>query len=159
MWCTHAADQAAVQPLRDPVELGAYDGFAMVSSWQQEAYRQTFAIDPARMAVLRNAIAPAFAGKFLDGSAILPRKSVPPILAYTSTPFRGLNVLIDAFPSIREAVAGTRLQVFSSMKVYNVSAPQDEAEFGSLYRRCREVEGVEYRGSMRSTTWLATWSE
>ena len=63
-----------MQPLSDPAERSAYDGFAMVSSWQQAGYRQAFEIDPARMTILRNAIAPAFAGKFLDGSPILPRK-------------------------------------------------------------------------------------
>jgi tetratricopeptide (TPR) repeat protein len=100
------------------------------------------------MTVMRNAIAPAFADLFSDQEPILTQKTSPPTLAYSSTPFRGLRLLLDAFPHIRQAVPGARLRVFSSMKVYLKSAEEDEAAYGALYQRCREMEGVEYIGSL-----------
>lgn len=147
-WTQHRCDQAAVQTLRDPGERGSYDAVVLVSDWQREEFLTHFGLDPRRTAVLRNAIAPAFQKVFPHGVSIAAQKPQPPILAYTSTPFRGLDVLIEAFPVIRAAVPGTRLRVFSSMQVYRLPPEADEAQFGALYRRCRETAGVEYVGSV-----------
>ena len=164
LWNQHAPDQPDVKGLSDPVERNAYDGMAMVSEWEREEYLRVFGIDRARTAVLRNAIAPAFCNLFADRRPVLPRKTWPPLLAYTSTPFRGLDLLLEAFPRIRRHIPGARLQVFSSMKVYQTAPAEEEAQFGRLYRRCRETEGVEYVGSipqrelaraLRSVTLLA----
>lgn len=148
LWTGHADDQPAVQPLQNPIERGAYDGFALVSDWQCDRFHQHFGIDLTRIGVLRNAIAPFFCKLFPNSTSILPQKSEPPILAYTSTPFRGLDLLLEVFPKIRRAVPGTRLKVFSSMKVYQMAEAEDESQYGSLYRRCQETKGVEYIGSL-----------
>ncbi|HEY9601658.1 MAG TPA: glycosyltransferase family 4 protein [Allocoleopsis sp.] len=148
LWTGHAHDQPGVELLQDSVERDVYDGIALVSDWQRDRFHQNFGIDLTRIGVLRNAIAPSFSGLFPPGTPLLAQKFNPPILAYTSTPFRGLDILLDVFPRIRQAVPGTRLKVFSSMKVYQVAKTEDEFEYGSLYRRCQEMEGVEYVGSL-----------
>lgn len=148
LWNHHLHDHPDIQPLSDPGAQAAFDGFAMVSQWQREQYIRQFHLDPARTAVLRNAIAPAFANLFPNHTPILPEKSGPPILTYTSTPFRGLNLLLDALPAIRAAIPGTRLEVFSSMKVYQFAPEKEQAQYGALYQRCRETAGVEYCGSI-----------
>lgn len=148
LWNQHAHDQAGVQALNDPREREAYDAFAMVSDWQKGQFHRCFGIDPRRMTVMRNAIAPAFTDLFSKGESVLGQKTMPPVIAYTSTPFRGLDVLLDAFGSIRMEIPDVRLRVYSSMKVYQTSATEDEAAYGALYRRCREMEGVEYIGSL-----------
>jgi hypothetical protein len=148
LWTQHAHDQPAVQELQNPAEQDVYDGFAFVSDWQRDRFQEHFGINLARSGVLRNAIAPSFCGLFPTESPILPHKSQPPVLAYTSTPFRGLDLLLEVFPKIRSAIPGTRLKVFSSMKVYQVSETEDEFDYGSLYRQCQETEGVEYIGSL-----------
>ncbi|NJL55304.1 glycosyltransferase [bacterium] len=119
-----------------------------MSNWQREQYCQKFGIDPAKTFVLRNAIAPAFQNLFSQGEAIYPQKERPPVLAYTSTPFRGLDLLLQLFPRIRDRIPGTRLKVFSSMKVYQVSEAQDRERHGHLYQQCLDTEGVEYVGSI-----------
>ncbi len=148
LWCQHDHNLWDVADLKDPRERDAYDRFVMVSKWQSDRYARAFGIDPARMTVAKNAIATAFEYKGRDPLRIATPKASPPILAYTSTPFRGLDLLIEAFPQIRAAVPGARLQVFSSLKVYAFSEKDDEAEFGTLYQRCRETPGVEYIGSL-----------
>lgn len=148
LWTQHAADRGAVQALQNAAERDVYDGFAFVSNWQRDSYLQNCNIDRKPKGVLRNAIAPSFCGLFPDETPIQPQKSQPPILAYTSTPFRGLDVLLEVFPRIRQAVPGTTLKVFSSMKVYQIPESKDESVYGELYRLCRETEGVEYIGSL-----------
>src|SRR6185312_6187435 len=56
-------------------------------------------------------------------------------LAYTSTPFRGLDVLLDVFPRIRAACPDTELDVFSSMRVYGMAEEDDRRQFRALYRK------------------------
>lgn len=148
LWNQHAHDQPGVQALRNAGERAAYDGFAMVSDWQLEQYNRCFGINRWRMAVMRNAIAPAFANLFSGHESILGQKTMPPVLAYTSTPFRGLDLLLDAFGPIRKEIPSARLRVYSSMRVYQTSAAEDEAAYGALYQRCRQMEGVEYVGSL-----------
>jgi glycosyltransferase involved in cell wall biosynthesis len=147
-WTGHAHKQPGVAPLRDPRERGVYDGFAMVSRWQREQFILTFGIDPTRAGILRYAVAPSFAKLFPDNSPILPQKAWPLILAYTSTPFRGLDLLLEAFPVIRAAIPNARLQVFSSMKVYQLESAREQADYGALYDRCRKTDGIEYVGSV-----------
>lgn len=148
LWTGHADDQPGVAALGDASVRGLYDGFAMVSDWQRQQYLRRFSLDPARTAVLRNAIAPAFANLFAADEPILAAKAAPPVLAYTSTPFRGLKLLPEIFPQIRARVPGARLRVFSSMEVYKVPKTRDEAEYGALYRQLRQMEGVELIGSL-----------
>lgn len=149
LWTQHAHDQPGVQALQNPAERDIYDGIALVSDWQRDRYHQHLGIDLARTRVLRNAIGPSFCELFPDDTSILAQKPKPPVLAYTSTPFRGLDILLEVFPKIRQALPGTRLKVFSSMRVYHhVFETDEESDYGSLYRQCRETEGAEYVGSI-----------
>src|SRR5207248_8841406 len=65
---------------------------------------------------------------------------------YTSTPFRGLDVLVAAFPAIRRRHPTVRLDVFSSMQVYDQPTSRDP--YKTLYDQCRATEGIDYRGSV-----------
>jgi glycosyltransferase involved in cell wall biosynthesis len=148
LWSQHAADQPAVQPLGHAEERGAWDAFFLVSQWQAESYAATFGIPTERIAILRNAAAPAF--RTLErGSQPFFRTGAPPVLAYTSTPFRGLAILLTAFPAIRAAVPGCRLRVYSSMGVYQV--PEASDDYRVLYELARALPGSEYLGSLAQT--------
>ncbi|HXE54192.1 MAG TPA: glycosyltransferase family 4 protein [Tepidisphaeraceae bacterium] len=147
-WTQHAVDQPWVQFLREPRGSQLFDGYALVSEWQRAKFIQTFALPIERTVVMRNAVGFAFESMFTSGESILAAKSRPPVLAYTSTPFRGLDVLLDAFPMIRQTVPDVRLKVFSSMRVYQTPVEQETAYFGELYRRCLATPGVEYVGSV-----------
>ena len=144
LWVHHAIDQPAVQNLKNAEERKAWTAFAMVSAWQAETYHQQFAIPRERMVIKRNAVSPAFLETkipdpwFIRGDA--------PVLTYTSTPFRGLDVLLMAFPSIRKAIPDARLRVFSSMATYRV--PSEKDNYGLLYELCRSLPGVDYVGAL-----------
>ena len=143
-WSGHAHTEAAVRTLAQPEERDAWSAFALLSEWQAAKYVERFAIDRARIAVLRHAASPAF----IEQAAAQPwfESSAAPVLAYTSTPFRGLDVLLLAFPAIRKAMPQARLRVFSSMAVYRMEGGADR--FGVLYEACRAIPGIEYIGAV-----------
>ncbi|WP_029007716.1 glycosyltransferase family 4 protein [Azospirillum halopraeferens] len=147
LWTGHAHDQPAVAPLADPAVRGLFDSVALVSDWQRGRFHAAFGLDAGRTAVLRNAIAPAFEALIPEDEPVLAGRPRPPVLAYTSTPYRGLNLLLAGFPHLRPLVPGVRLRVFSSMAVYDGTAPEADP-FTSLYDRARSLEGVEYVGAV-----------
>ncbi|MCZ0899337.1 glycosyltransferase family 4 protein, partial [Microcoleus sp. HI-ES] len=148
LWIHNEPGFVFLENFKNDREINACDAFVFVSDWQREQFHRRFGIDSHRSCVLRNAIAPCFANTFPDNIPILSHKSRPPILAYTSTPFRGLDILLKVFPEIRQAIPGTRLKVFSSMKVHQIDDNDNQLFFGQLYRQCQETEGVEYVGSV-----------
>jgi len=146
LWMQHADDQPAAQALTDPAERAHYDGFAFVSEWQRRRFVEMFGLDGTLTGVLRNAVGPRFAGMFGANEPVAAAKAWPATLVYTSTPFRGLDVLLNVFPSIRARRQGVRLKVFSSMQVYH--DPSGVDPFQALYAKARATEGVEYVGSV-----------
>ncbi len=142
LWTEHSFDQPAIENLKDPAERAAWNGIVFVSDWQKECYARAFGTDSMKAAVLRNAISPAFEG--VARPAPFFERNEPPVLTYTSTPFRGLNILLLAFPIIRSFVPDCRLKVYSSMAVYH----EDDAQFQILYKICEALDGVDYIGSV-----------
>ena len=142
LWTGLAHDQPPMQSLKDPNERSAWDGFVFVSDWQKDHYVRAFGVNPAKSVILRNAISPAFEN--LAKAPPFFERGEPPVLTYTSTPFRGLDVLVLAFPIVRSLVPGCRLKVFSSMAVYRA----DDQQFEILYKICEALEGVDYVGAI-----------
>ena len=147
LWNQHAHDQEANNSLHRLRERNAWNGFAFVSNWQQQHFEKMFWVPPQKSRVMRNAVSPVFA----DCAGPVPWFACgePPVLFYVSTPFRGLDVLLDAFPRIRAAVPGTRLRIYSSMSIYQVR-PEDD-QFAQLYDLARATDGVDYVGSVSQT--------
>ena len=147
LWVQHADDQDAIEGLQFTRERKAWNGMAYVSQWQFDQFFDYFWVPREKGRVMRNAISPTF----VDIKPAPPWfvTGAPPVLVYTSMPYRGLDVLLDAFPTIRNAVPGTRLKVFSSMARVQVSAELDE--YAELYRRCTTTDGVDYIGPIGQT--------
>ena len=145
LWTQHAADEPAMRGLHDPAQRAGWDAFAFVSDWQRHAYVTRFGLPPERCRTLRNAVNPTFAAR-LPSEGDLAARPWPPILAYTSTPYRGLDVLLDGLPRIRAALPGTVLRVYASLAPYQITGEADP--YQDLYKRCRATEGVDYRGAI-----------
>jgi len=157
LWTQHDVDQPAVAAFAEPETRRRWDRIVFVSEWQARAWRRRFGPEPEGI-VIGNAMAPVFEtlfddgpvddgpvddGPVDDGPALAPRA---PTLIYTSTPFRGLDVLLDAFPLIRASVPEARLVVHSSLAVYQVAEAEDA--YRDLYRRAQAMPGVDYRGAV-----------
>jgi glycosyltransferase involved in cell wall biosynthesis len=147
-WNPHTTDQPAVQSLRDASERATWSAFAFMTQWQLDTYVSQFDVPRTKSRVMRNAVAPAFAN--IDPGPPWFSTGSSPTLFYTSTPFRGLDVLLGTFPVIRAAIPGIRLRVFSSMATYQVR--QDLDNYSPLYAYCRSQEGIEYVGAISQSS-------
>lgn len=151
LWSQHDTNQQAVESLKSPEVMGSYDGYALISDWQRKNYIREFKFSSKKSTVLRNAISPAFENLFSGKKSLASSKPKDPVLVYTSTPFRGLNLLLQIFPTIKSLFPGAKLRIFSSLAVYHVSKVDDERINGNLYRQSRNMPGVEYVGSVSQT--------
>jgi glycosyltransferase involved in cell wall biosynthesis len=142
MWNQHADDQPAIDALEFARERKAWASIAFVSEWQREQFCNIYWIDRNKTSVKRNAISPAFAA----ATPARPwfKTGQPPVLVYTSAPYRGLDVLLNAVPIIRSAIPDMRLRVFSGMATLLVKIEDDP--YTDLYARCKSTEGVDYIG-------------
>ena len=141
-WTGDAFDQPFVTGFDQPTDRAAIDFTVLQSDWQELTYRARFGIPPARCLRTRLGFAPGLDDRAVSYGAPRDRR-----LLYTSTPFRGLDLLLSWFPAIREACPDAELRVCSSMRVYGVDEEQDQARYGQLYDLARQP-GVTYLGSL-----------
>lgn len=137
-WNQLSHDQDAVQFLKDPQYIDKIDWFVFVSHWQAETYRKTFRIPGYKTCVIPNGCIGV--GQREPG----PRTKVK--LCYTSTPWRGLDVLLEAWEILQPA--DCELHVFSSCKIYGSDFARHDSEYQHLYDKCNKLPGVVYRGSI-----------
>jgi len=65
-------------------------------------------------------------------------------LVYSSTPQRGLDILIPVFDKLCEKYDNIELDVFSSFKIYGW--PEADKQFEPLYEACRQHPKINYHG-------------
>jgi len=133
VWMHHNIDQRWVQWCKDRELVDTVRCFVFVSHWQREQYLAAFGLPPERCAVLRHALDPSSDPRRWEAKSTWR-------CAYTSTPFRGLSVLLDAWR--RLSPVNAELHVWSSMKLYL----EDDSPYQHLYDRARSMPGVLYHG-------------
>jgi glycosyltransferase involved in cell wall biosynthesis len=146
LWTQCSFDQPAMFPLKRPEVRKEWDTIVCVSQWHAAAMQREYGLDPHRIAVIRNAIAPAFVNLYADAAELARAKTAQAVLTYTSTPFRGLDVLLSVFPDVHRHDPRASLHVYSSLKVYGQD--EDGDPYVRLYATCRSSQGVEYHGSL-----------
>lgn len=135
-WNQLSYDQQAVQFLSDPANVDKIDHFVYVSNWQAEQFRKLFNIPGYKTHVMKNACLGTEARKSS------PRDKVR--LCYTSTPWRGLDVLLMAWELLKPQ--DCELHVFSSTKIYGKDfAISTAGNYQDLFDKCQQLEGVVYR--------------
>lgn len=138
-WNQLSYDQQGVQWLSNPNDIDMIDHFVFVSHWQAEKYRQIFKIPGYKTHVIKNACLGV--SERQAGSRDKVR------LCYMSTPWRGLDVLLQAWELIKPKDA--ELHIFSSCKIYGPDfADSTEQHYQQLYDKCSELPNVVYRGSI-----------
>ena len=138
-WNQLSYDQNAIEPLKDPEVINKIDHFVFVSHWQAEMFRKMFNIPGYKTSVIKNAHTGV--GK----RHVSARDTVR--LCYTSTPWRGLDVLLRAWEILQPK--NCELHIFSSTQIYGKDfAATAEDGYKHLYDKCQELEGVVYRGSI-----------
>ncbi|MEW6327166.1 MAG: tetratricopeptide repeat protein [Thermodesulfobacteriota bacterium] len=142
LWTGDACDQPFIKAVGEQALWSRIDKVFTVSRWQAESFKSVFGIPGDKFYVTRNGINEAYFKEVSGVDRHVKR------LVYTSTPFRGLDVLLEVFPEIRRRVSEAELYIYSSMAVYQYSKEDDERMFGEIYRRAGQP-GVYLKGSVR----------
>jgi UDP-glucose:(glucosyl)LPS alpha-1,2-glucosyltransferase len=103
-----------------------------------EKYRMFFGLPPHKCTVIKNAVE-HFPGRgvYQEGQKIK--------LIYTSTPWRGLNVLLGAMQLIKNPLI--ELDVYSSTQIYGDDFKnQNDNTYQSLYDQAKQLPNVNYIG-------------
>jgi glycosyltransferase involved in cell wall biosynthesis len=136
VWQHLAYDQTAIIGMAYPEFIEKIQHFVYVSEWQLREFSQRFAVNLSQNHVIRNAIDPIeFKSKPTDHIRLI----------YTSTPNRGLKVLLEAFKILNRT--DIELHVYSSDIIYGTGyAAQRQREHAELFHRCRTTPGIVYKG-------------
>ena len=143
-WTGDGFHEQFVRTLANTQDRAEIDFFMLQSDWQQQTFRAHHHLPDWQ--ILRTRLGVAASAADVPARVEAPG-SRPRRLAYTSIPFRGLDVLLELFPRIRAACPDAELDVFSSMRIYGVTQADDEAQCGALYRKANQP-GVRWVGSL-----------
>ncbi|HEV8316254.1 MAG TPA: glycosyltransferase [Vicinamibacterales bacterium] len=143
-WTGDAFDQPFLEQLAEPGARAEIDFFMLQSDWQEQTFQARHRVPAWQIGRTRLGAAASASEPPVRPAATATRARR---LAYASTPFRGLDVLLDVFPKIRAACPDAELDVFSSMRVYGVAEADDRKQYGALYKKA-EQPGVNLIGSV-----------
>jgi UDP-glucose:(glucosyl)LPS alpha-1,2-glucosyltransferase len=123
--------------LKNPSFIKSLDAQVYVSHWQYEKFRYVYQIPTENSYVIKNAIEPIEFKERNKGEKIK--------LIYTSTPFRGLDVLLDSFEALgRDDV---ELDVYSSTIVYGSGYLNHTKDaYDHLFNKAKSMKNVNYMG-------------
>lgn len=135
LWQHLADDQEAIRGMTYPEFVNRIDHYVYVSEWQRRLFSR-FDHGPGTVSVIKNAIEPIeFKEKPTDKIRLI----------YTSTPNRGLAVLLDAFKILNRK--DVELTVYSSNIIYGKSySDQTRLRDEQLFYRCQTTPGIVYKG-------------
>jgi len=137
VWQQLNTNEETVALMADDKFIETVDKFVWVSHWQYEQFRKKFNVPAYKSVIIKNASQPC---QYFRRSTEGKMK-----LIYTSTPWRGLDVLVDAFKLLNRD--DIELDVFSSTAIYGPSfEKQTEGQFDWLFDLCRTTPGINYHG-------------
>lgn len=107
-----------------------------ISNWQYTRYQHVLGLPYSHShSIIETGIIPAPA---------IPKPTDIIRLVYTSTPQRGLHILIPVFKELAKKYPNIHLDVFSSFKIYGWD--EHDKQFEPLYDECRNHPQITYRG-------------
>jgi UDP-glucose:(glucosyl)LPS alpha-1,2-glucosyltransferase len=139
VWQHLSYDQPNVQYMRDRKFVDSVDYFIYVSHWQYNKFREHFQIPEYKSFIIKNAT-PKFEVPVRNKAGRIK-------LLYTSTPWRGLGVLIKAIDILNKTRDDFELDIYSSTRIYGDMFEQSEkGKFDALFDKCKSTPNVNFRG-------------
>lgn len=134
LWQHVDTNQDVAQGLRNPGYQLKLHKIVFVSNWQRNKYNNEFGLSDILSTVILNAIEPV---------EFIPKEKPSKLkLIYTSTPWRGLEVLVEAFKLLNRS--DIELDVYSSTVIYGAHFMPNGYQW--LFDRCRTTPGIKYKG-------------
>lgn len=138
-WNQLSYDQQVVKFLKESNSIDIIDHFVFVSHWQSEMFRKQFGIPGYKTSVIKNACIGV--NKRVSGK----RDKLK--ICYTSTPWRGLDILLSAWEILNPQ--NCELHIFSDTKIYGSDfSNSEESKYEHLYQKAKSLNGVVYRGTV-----------
>ena len=149
LWEQNSYDQGNIAPwMKDKSNHSKYDWYVFNSHWCAEKYRMMFHLPPHKCTVIKNAV------EHFPGRAVY-QKGEPIKLLYTSTPWRGLNVLLGAMQLIKNPLI--ELDVYSSTQIYGESFKEhNDHTYKDLYEQANQLKNVNYKGYTSNEELIST---
>jgi glycosyltransferase involved in cell wall biosynthesis len=135
MWQHLNSNEEACAGMKDPAFVEQLDYLLFVSHWQYNRFKQEFNIPAYKSIVIKNAVEPI---PYVEKSKTGKLK-----LVYTSTPWRGLDVLLNALLLMdRDDI---ELDIFSSTRIYGDNFEKiTEGMFDWLFEQARTQKNVRF---------------
>jgi glycosyltransferase involved in cell wall biosynthesis len=138
VWQQLSYDQPNVQYMKDRKFVDSVDYFVYNSHWVFEKFRTYFKIPEYKSFVIKNST------HTFDK---IEKNNERLKLIYTSTPWRGLGVLIRAIEKLNKTRDDFTLDVYSSTKIYGDKFEELEGDkFKPLFDMCKNTKNVNYIG-------------
>jgi glycosyltransferase involved in cell wall biosynthesis len=140
LWVHNSYDQPNLYPwFKNKLNHRKYDWYVFNSHWTYEKYRMIFDIPTDISLVIKN----GFDDDLIVKSDFKPKEKLK--LVYTSTPWRGLDVLLSAMEQIK--TDRVELDIYSSTQIYGDAFKQvSDNQFTALYDKAKTIKNVNYKG-------------
>ena len=139
IWQQLSYDQQNVQRMKDRKFVDDVDWFVFNSHWSFNEFRRRFNCPEYKSRVIQNCVAP-FPFKIKK-----PKDKLK--LIYTSTPWRGLAVLVRAVERLNETRKDFEVDVYSSTEIYGEGfAETMGTKFEAVFAKCREIPNINFKG-------------
>jgi glycosyltransferase involved in cell wall biosynthesis len=137
VWQQLNVNEEVTNAMADPKFVEKIDTFVWVSHWQYQRFLDKYKVPAFKSVIIKNATQPC---------QWIPRNPKDKIrLVYTSTPWRGLDILVNAFKMLNRT--DVELDVFSSTQIYGPAFEQQtKGQFDWLWDECRNTPGINYHG-------------
>ena len=140
LWVHNSYDQPNIYSwFKNKLNHRKYDWYVFNSHWTYEKYRMIFDIPTDISLVIKN----GFDDDLIVKSEFKPKEKLK--LVYTSTPWRGLDVLLSAMEQIK--TDKVELDIYSSTQIYGDHFKQiSDNQFTALYDKAKTIKNVNYKG-------------
>ena len=140
LWVHNSYDQPNLYPwFKNKLNHRKYDWYVFNSHWTYEKYRMIFDIPTDISLVIKN----GFDDDLIVKTDFKPKEKLK--LVYTSTPWRGLDVLLSAMEQIK--TDKVELDIYSSTQIYGDHFKQiSDNQFTALYDKAKTIKNVNYKG-------------
>lgn len=129
--------------LKDESSRSRFHKIVYCGNWQMQQYQNILGIPhDDKTCVIETAIEPVSLFTSKDTDTIR--------LIYTSTPQRGLQILVPVFEELCKKYDNLELDVFSSFKIYGWESA--DSQYEQLFERCRQHPKINYHGFASNDT-------
>lgn len=129
----HYIDQPGSIKFKDVRFVGLIDGYIFVSNFQKNKFIDMFKLSERKCYVLMNGIGDPFK-EFLT-----KEQKKEKVITYCSTPFRGLSLLLDIYPKVKEKYKDLKMKIFSGMNLYQQENDMETLEIQDKLSKLEDV--------------------